>query len=135
MLLVSMNSKYGNVIRYFLFTTVCMFLLPLFSYGDIKNGKQSDVSDTPIQKKQLKTIIVDNYYPYTFVNQNGDPDGFSVDLIKAVAQRMGLELKIHVDTWELARNALENGAIDVFPMMAYSGERDRKFDFSVPHTI
>ena len=133
--LVSMNSKYGTVIRYFLLAAVCMLLLPLFSYGDIKNGGQPDVSDTPIHKKQLKTIIVDNYYPYTFVNQNGDPDGFSIDLIRAVAQEVGLELEIDVDTWELARNALKNGDIDVLPMMAYSKERDQGFDFSVPHTI
>jgi len=93
------------------------------------------MSVTRLFRKSSKTIIVDNYYPYTFVNQNGEPDGFSVDLIKAVAQEMGLELKIHVDTWNLARNALKDGSIDVLPMMAYSSERDRQFDFSVPHTI
>jgi len=40
-----------------------------------------------------------------------------------------------VDTWDLARNALKDGNIDVLPMMAYSKERDQQFDFSVPHTI
>jgi len=135
MRLVSKKGKYGTVKRYFLLATVCMLLIPLYSYGDTKNGEQSDVSDMPVHKRQLKTIIVDNYYPYTFVNQNGKPDGFSVDLIKAVAQEMGLELKIRVDTWDLARNALKDGDIDVLPMMAYSKERDQAFDFSVPHTI
>lgn len=129
------NSKYVTVIRYFLLATVCMLLIPLYSYGDKKNGEQSDVSDMPVHKKVLKTIIVDNYHPYTFVNQNGDPDGFSVDLIKAVTQEMGLELDIDVDSWDLARNALKDGDIDVLPMMAYSKERDQVFDFSVPHTI
>jgi len=135
MSLFAKNSELGTTIGYFFLATVCMLLIPLYSYGDTKNGGESDVIDTAIQKRQLKTIIVDNYYPYTFVNQNGEPDGFSVDLIKAVTQEMGLELNIDVNTWDLARNALKDGNIDVLPMMAYSKERDQVFDFSVPHTI
>jgi len=132
---VTRNSKYNTAIRFFLLAAACMLLLPLYTYGETKNGEQPHVSDVPVHKKVLKTIIVDNYSPYTFVNQSGDPDGFSVDLIKAVAEEMGLALKIHVGTWDLARNALKDGNIDVLPMMAYSKERDEQFDFSVPHTI
>ena len=132
---VTRNSKYNTAIRFFFLAAACMILLPLYTYGEAKNGEQPHVSDVSVHKKVLKTIIVDNYSPYTFVNQSGDPDGFSVDLIKAVAEEMGLALKIHVDTWDPARNALKDGHIDVLPMMAYSKERDEQFDFSVPHTI
>ncbi|MBT6498902.1 MAG: transporter substrate-binding domain-containing protein [Deltaproteobacteria bacterium] len=132
---VTRNSKYNTAIRFFFLAAACMILLPLYTYGEAKNGEQPHVSDVSVHKKVLKTIIVDNYSPYTFVNQSGDPDGFSVDLIKAVAEEMGLALKIHVDTWAPARNALKDGNIDVLPMMAYSKERDEQFDFSVPHTI
>ena len=83
----------------------------------------------------LKTIIIDNYAPYTYVNKAGQPDGFSVDLMQAVAQVMGVTLEIKVDTWDNARHALENGEIDFLPMMAYSAERDKLYDFSPPHTI
>jgi two-component system, cell cycle sensor histidine kinase and response regulator CckA len=83
----------------------------------------------------LKTIIVGDYYPYTFVNDKGVPDGFSVDVAKAVASVMDLNLDIRVDTWEHATRALSDGTIDMLPMMAYSPERDKIFDFSAPHTI
>ncbi len=83
----------------------------------------------------LKTIIVGNYYPYTFVNDNGIPDGFSVEIAKACARVMDRKLEIKVDTWENATKALTNGTIDLLPMMAASPERDKSFDFSVPHTI
>jgi PAS domain S-box-containing protein len=86
-------------------------------------------------KQKLKTIIVDNYYPYTFVNPNGQPDGFSVDIIKAVAKVMEMDLDIAAGPWDKAMKALEKGEIDLLPMMAYSRERDVVFDFSVPHTI
>ncbi|MBF0549371.1 MAG: transporter substrate-binding domain-containing protein, partial [Deltaproteobacteria bacterium] len=91
--------------------------------------------ERPLPKKRLSTIIVDNYYPYTFLNQQGTPDGYSVDLIKAVSKVMGLEIDIHGGPWDQAIKALETGQIDLLPMMAYSQERDKLFDFSVPHTI
>lgn len=87
------------------------------------------------QTTRLKTIIVDNYYPYTYMNSQGQADGFSVDLLKAVAQVMGFEVDIRPDTWQHALDALQSGEIDFLPMMAYSKERDQLFDFSAPHTI
>ncbi|MBU0988263.1 MAG: transporter substrate-binding domain-containing protein, partial [Proteobacteria bacterium] len=95
----------------------------------------SDTPKNPLKKDALRTIIVDNYYPYTYVNKDGAPDGFSIDLAKAVTGVMGMELKITINTWERAKSALENGEIDFLPMMAYSAERNKTFDFSVPHTI
>lgn len=83
----------------------------------------------------VKTVIIDNYYPYSFINGNGQPDGFSVELVKAVGDVMGVEVAITVGKWDEARAALKNGKIDLLPMMAYSEARDKEFDFSVPHTI
>lgn len=91
--------------------------------------------DSFVNEPILKTIIIDNYAPYTFVNKNGQPDGFSVDLMQTVAKVMGLKLEIKVDTWDNARHALDNSQIDFLPMMAYSAERDKLYDFSPPHTI
>ncbi len=85
--------------------------------------------------QQLQTIIVDNYQPYTFQNEKGEADGFSVDIVKAVSKVMDIDLKIRADTWQQAMKELEQGTIDLLPMMAYSLERDKLFDFSVPHTI
>jgi two-component system, sensor histidine kinase PdtaS len=83
----------------------------------------------------LKTNIVDNYHPYTFVNSKGEPDGFSVDIIRAVTKVMELDLTIQIGPWDKAMKSLETGEIDLLPMMAYSRERGQIFDFSVPHTI
>ncbi|MBF0552259.1 MAG: transporter substrate-binding domain-containing protein [Deltaproteobacteria bacterium] len=92
-------------------------------------------NEQPLPKKHLSTIIVENYYPYTFVNRDGIPDGYSVDLVKAVTKVMGLEIDIHAGPWDQAMKALETGQIDLLPMMAYSKKRDKLFDFSIPHTI
>lgn len=110
----------GKIIHAF-----CLILL-IFAFNNSVNAQHKIV---------LKTIIVDNYQPYTFLNDKSEPDGFSVEIAKAVTSAMGLELQIRADKWDQAMRELEAGSIDLLPMMAYSPERDKIFDFSVPHTI
>ena len=98
-------------------------------------SSMSQVHALQAAEPTLKTIIIANYAPYSFVNPDGSSDGFSVELMQAVTQVMGVKLEIKVDTWDNARHALENGTIDFLPMMAYSAERDKLYDFSPPHTI
>ena len=50
-----------------------------------------------------------DYYPYTFVNKEGVPAGFSVDLANAVGKIMGMDMVITVDTWDHAIHSLETG--------------------------
>jgi len=86
-------------------------------------------------KLYLKTIIVDNYQPYTFINEKGEADGFSVDIARAVTKAMDIDLEFRPGPWNQAMKELQDGTIDLLPMMAHSTERDKIFDFSVPHTI
>ena len=122
---------FANLSKRFHFLCAGLILILSIPVNASNEAKARSASSS----KKNTTIIVDNYYPYTFVNKNGEPDGFSVDLIKAVTKVMGIELGIHADTWEQAKNSLIDGSIDFLPMMAYSKERDTLFDFSVPHTI
>ena len=93
----------------------------------------SNARPSGVLKTCLKTIIVSDYYPYTFINEKGFPDGFSVDLMKAVTAVMGMEIDIKVGPWDAASKSLRDGQIDLLPMMAHSKEREKLFDFSVPH--
>jgi signal transduction histidine kinase len=69
------------------------------------------------------------------VNEKGEADGFSVDLIKAVAEVMGVEIQFQVGPWNQVFNALKDDKIDVLPLVANSEERDKIFDFGRPHMI
>lgn len=118
----------------FLFIGIIFILTAgLSQAGDA--DKIQGLNSTIFPPASLKTIIVEDYYPYTFVNDKGIPDGFSVDIAGAAAGVMGLKLEISVGTWANAIKALRNGSIGMLPMMAASPERDKIFDFSVPHTI
>lgn len=75
-----------------------------------------------------------DFPPFEFINENGQPDGFNVDLSKAIAKEMDLDIEIHLGPWAKIREDLFNGKIDAIQGMLYSSERDLLFDFTPPHT-
>ncbi len=75
-----------------------------------------------------------DFPPYAFVDKNGQPAGFSVELIKAVTNAMGLSIKISTGPWDTVWKALVAGQLDVLPIVAKLPERQRLVDFSLPHT-
>jgi len=87
---------------------------------------------------ESKTLILKgdfNYPPYEYLNDQNEPDGFNVDIIRAVAAEMKLDIHIELDFWSKVRRELENGEIDALMGMFKTPERDKVFDFSVPHFI
>ncbi len=76
-----------------------------------------------------------NYPPYEFLDQNGQPTGFNVDLVRAIARQLGLTVDFRLDTWLNTRKGLKSGEIDMVQGMFYSVERDGELDFSPPHSM
>ncbi len=73
-----------------------------------------------------------NYPPYEFLDDQGQPTGFNVDLFREVCEVMDIRPSIRLDTWTAALRRLEDGEADVMIGMYYSAERSRKFIFSAP---
>ncbi|MDD3051436.1 MAG: transporter substrate-binding domain-containing protein, partial [Candidatus Cloacimonetes bacterium] len=103
--------------------------ITFFAYAEEQSTEISDV---------LKTTLImtgdNNYPPYEFVNQNGEPDGFNIDLINALAKALNLSVKIELRTWEYAKNAVESGEAEIITLM-HSAERDKIYDFARPNLI
>jgi len=74
-----------------------------------------------------------NYPPFALVRQDGSADGFSVDLLKAVTKAVGLKVNIIVGPWHEIKQKLADGHIDVLPLVSYSHEREKMFDFTAPY--
>lgn len=72
--------------------------------------------------------------PYEFL-ENGQPTGFNIDLIRAVAEVMDFDVEIRLGPWVQARQDLEQRKTDVLAGMVYSEGRSKLLDFSVPHTM
>ncbi len=76
-----------------------------------------------------------NYPPYEYLDEKGRPAGYNVELTRAIAQEVGLDIEIRLGPWEEVRSALARNEIDAIQGMLYSTGRDLTFDFSPPHTV
>ncbi|MFH1155244.1 MAG: transporter substrate-binding domain-containing protein [Pseudomonadota bacterium] len=76
-----------------------------------------------------------NYPPFEYLDDNGQPAGFVVDLTRAIARETGLDLEFRLGPWASVVEGLENGRIDVIQGMFYSPERDLKFDFTPAYSV
>jgi polar amino acid transport system substrate-binding protein len=84
------------------------------------------------------TIVVGgdrDYPPYEFLDKDGKPAGYNVDLTRAIADVMGLQVEFRFGGWSEMRSALINGSVDVLQGISFSEDRTRTLSFSPPHTI
>jgi PAS domain S-box-containing protein len=76
----------------------------------------------------------EDFRPYAFTDPTGQPTGFGPELLRAVADRMGLPLRITPGQWDGVWNDLVAGRLDVLPVVARIPGREPLVDFSLPHT-
>jgi polar amino acid transport system substrate-binding protein len=76
-----------------------------------------------------------DYPPYEFIDKDGQPSGYNVELTRAIANVMGMTVQFRLGGWSEMREALQTGKVDVLQGMSFSEERAREVDFSLPHTI
>ncbi|MFW6223132.1 MAG: transporter substrate-binding domain-containing protein, partial [Bacteroidota bacterium] len=73
-----------------------------------------------------------NYPPFSFINEDGFPDGHDVDIIKEISAFTGHKAIFVPGQWEIILEKLKNGEVDVISGIVYSEERDRDYDFTIP---
>jgi|GEM_PF-1479471 len=88
----------------------------------------SEVSDT------LKFSGDVNYPPFSFINSNGNPDGFTVDLLREVSSMCGFSYELRLEQWNDAYKHLESNKVDAVIGMLRSKNRMGEFLFSTPHS-
>lgn len=83
---------------------------------------------------EIRVGSEEDFRPYCFTDMLGRPAGFGIDLMKAVADKMGLRMRISSGTWDRIWNDLVAGSIDALPMAARTPGREKLVDFCLPHT-
>lgn len=74
-----------------------------------------------------------DYPPFCMVDEQGNPYGFSIDLIKAAAKVRNIHLHFHVGPWFKIKQDLADGSVDALPMVGRTPERDSLYDFTIPY--
>lgn len=90
-------------------------------------------SHLPHHHRQLQAGSELDYPPLAIVDSDGKADGFSVELLKAVAQATGLKVEFTVGPWYELKKKLAVGELDILPLVSFSKERAKIYDFSTPY--
>ncbi|MFW5755275.1 MAG: ATP-binding protein [Tangfeifania sp.] len=85
---------------------------------------------------QYKIGLSDNYPPYNFIDQEGKPVGFNVEILEAISNLYQLDINIVCDSWTNINKALENDQIDAIAGAHYPGTPNTEYLYSrsVIHT-
>ncbi|PIQ08395.1 MAG: hypothetical protein COW71_12120 [Ignavibacteriales bacterium CG18_big_fil_WC_8_21_14_2_50_31_20] len=90
----------------------------------------SSVTESPLE---ITIASEPDYPPYCIVDENGNADGFSIDLIKAATKAVGIKLNIKIGVWNEIKNDLAIGKIDALPLVGRTPERESLYDFTLPY--
>jgi len=78
--------------------------------------------------REVKVGLYENA-PKVGTGSDGRPAGLFVELLQEIARAEGWRLRWMKCEWERCLEQLERGELDLMPDVAYSQERDRRFDF------
>jgi len=77
----------------------------------------------------IKVASETDYAPFDFV-KNGIPTGYSVDIIKLIADKVGLEINFVNDTWSNLQKRIKNKELDVIHTLYQNEERSKYLLFT-----
>ena len=75
-----------------------------------------------------------DFPPYEFIDDEGNPAGLNIDLLTAIGREMGFEVEFRLGPWDIGREAIVSGDIDVLPMYI-ADFRSPEIAFATPHVI
>ncbi len=86
------------------------------------------------QNKELVVGSSATYRPFAYENPAKEIVGYDVDIIKAVAQKAGLQIKVVNTPWTGIFAALNNGDVDlVISGVTINDKRKQSYDFTMPY--
>lgn len=86
------------------------------------------------QNRELVVGSSATYRPFAYENPSKEIIGYDVDIIKAVAQKAGLQIKIVNTPWTGIFAALNNGDVDlIISGVTINDKRKQSYDFTTPY--
>ncbi|SCZ82061.1 transporter substrate-binding domain-containing protein [Acidaminobacter hydrogenoformans] len=73
--------------------------------------------------------------PFEFLDESGNYVGFNVDLIHAISNELGREIRLIPRDWLGTYESLQNGEIDAIQGMNFNAQRKEIYDFSSAYLL
>lgn len=103
-------------------------------------ARDSTLDLTPVEQRWLDdhptiSLAYDGYFPpYSFLNDDGELEGFSIDLMALISQKTGLEFQVHPEhEWKAIYTSAQQQQVDMVTSMVPRDERDQWFEFTKPY--
>ncbi len=98
-------------------------------------AKSSQITLEKIQEDSTMTFAMTGAYPpFNFINEDGELDGFDIEIAKAIAKEMGVEAEPVTTAWDGIIGGLESKRFDmIIGSMAVTEERLEKVNFTDPY--
>lgn len=113
---------------------ICVLLIVSMSIFSACGKNEQSASGKSSQKDKLIIGTDGGYYPYCFINDDGDLDGFEVELWEEIDKRIDEEVEIKTVAWNGIFGMLDTGKIDTIAcQMTINEERKEKYGFTSPY--
>lgn len=93
---------------------------------------------TPEEIKAKGTAVIGvqmDQFPWGFIDQNGQNDGFDIEISKLIAQELGVDVKFERITGQNRIPLLVNGNVDfLVPSMTITEERAKVIQYVIPYS-
>ncbi len=111
----------------FIIVSSCLF-------SSISVAQDDSTLFSPIRREILVRGDFD-FPPYEFINENGEFDGFNVELFHVLADELGLNMNLSLEPWHKIKEEVARGEIDVVMGVAVDISRSPFMNFGTPHGI
>ena len=114
--------------------TMALLPLSLALLASCATAFAGQTLDRVTEKGQMTGVLMESYPPFSFLNEQNQLEGFDVDVAKAVAQRLGVKLKLETPSWDVIAAGRWSGRYDICVCsMTPSEARAQVFDFPVEY--
>lgn len=111
--------------------------LTLTACSGTSASPESDADGLDLVSGGTLTVATEGTYrPFSFHDETGELTGFDVEIARAVAEKLGLEVRFQETQWDAIFAGLDAGRFDVIAnQVSINPEREEKYLFSAPYTV
>lgn len=86
------------------------------------------------ERRRIRIGMEDDTPPYSYMNHEGKPAGYTADLLHGIALTAGVDFEIKVAPWRLINADFEAGKLDALANVVITPARRGTMDFSIAHS-
>lgn len=85
------------------------------------------------EERILRIGVERDSAPLSYLNEAGDPDGFSAELLAAMSETNGIKVEIVANFWSNILQDFKDGKLDALANVTITSDRRKWMDYSISH--